>query len=101
MKAIHFKGNYSAVMCLSSCKPKDFIQSYYLQGYQTPIPLVASNLTIGIMNSTLILTEDFVTCKFSRVQAYSDTQVPGYGNITIPQYYLLTAYGPIDNQGKL
>lgn len=92
--------NSSAVMCFSSSILQDKnVQSYYLIGHKVPIVFLKSNPTYGLMNTNLIIRNEFLICSFTRNQSSLD--YPLYADTLRNNYYLLNAYGTIDNQSGL
>ena len=82
-------------MCFNNGLSQNFIQSYYLIGHNVPIVLNASNPSLGISKESITLTDNFVSCRFTRQKSISGN--PYYANVTANQFYILTAYGIYDS----
>lgn len=92
-------GNNSAVLCFSNLANPNNVQGYYLIGHTVPIVFLASNPTYGITNPSVTTNNGFLSCRFTRQKASSDYAL--FADISKNTYYILNAYGMIDNQGGL
>jgi hypothetical protein len=92
-------GNNSAVLCFSNLATPNNVQGYYLIGHNVPIVFLASNPTYGITNPSVTANNGFLSCRFTRQKSSSDYSL--FADISKNTYYILNAYGIIDNQGGL
>lgn len=79
-------------------KNSNTIEHYYNEGPYTPQVLDKSNATVGLSNPVIIMDNNFLTCKFTRVK--KNAAVDHYFDLN-DNFYILAAHGPIDGNFNL
>lgn len=85
-------------MCRRAGNGSFFVTSYYTGQRRTPILVNASNLTIGLSQTSASISETLFSCSFRRMKSIASLQEIFF-NLSNP-FYMIMAHGPLDGLGE-